>query len=67
MFKKLIAPVQNILLSKGICPGCGRLLSSEKTRQSVSKVTERVRCRCKRVFVFDKKTQNYRRALFKEA
>lgn len=66
MFKKLIAPVQNILLNKGVCPGCGRVLSTIKAREKFEKDTERLKCKCRRVFIFNKNTQGYRRALSSE-
>lgn len=65
VFKKLIAPIQKILMQKGICPGCGRPLAKGK-RTVFKEKLEKVVCRCGRVFIFDKSQQRYRRALIGE-
>lgn len=65
MFKKIIAPVQAWLLSQGKCVGCGMPLEKAK-RESRKDGTEKVTCKCGRIFIFDKKTKKYRRALFEE-
>lgn len=65
MFKNIIAPVQAWLLSKGQCVGCGTQLSLGKNEKA-GPDTEKVVCKCGRIFVFDKKTNKYRRALFEE-
>jgi len=65
MFKKIIAPVQAWLLAQGKCVGCGTLLSKGK-KESRKDGTEKVVCKCGRIFIFDKKTTRYRRALFEE-
>jgi len=65
VFKNIIAPVQAWLLSKGQCVGCGRVLSKgekEKRKDGSEKVT----CKCGRIFIYDPKTKKYRRALFEE-
>ena len=66
VFKKVISPVQRILISKGVCPGCGRPLSKSDKREKYEGDSEKLTCRCRRVFIFDKKTQEYRRATFDE-
>lgn len=65
MFKKIIAPVQAWLLSQGKCVGCGKPLEGEK-KENRKDGTEKITCKCGRIFVFDKKTKKYRRALFEE-
>jgi len=65
MFKRIIAPVQAWLLVQGKCVGCGRPLASGK-RIARRDGTERVTCQCGRIFIHDKKTKKYRRALFEE-
>ncbi|HUS60423.1 MAG TPA: hypothetical protein VMX76_03545 [Nevskiaceae bacterium] len=65
MFKNIIAPVQAWLLSKGQCVGCGTTLSNGK-RVKRKDGTEKVTCKCGRIFVYDPKTKKYRRALFEE-
>lgn len=65
MFKNIIAPVQAWLLSKGQCVGCGSpLKQGEKVKRNDG--TEKVTCKCGRVFIFDPKKSTYRRALFEE-
>lgn len=65
MFKNIIAPVQAWLLSKGQCVGCGMPLEKGgRVRQDDT--TEKVTCKCGRIFIYDTKTKNYRRALFEE-
>lgn len=56
MFKTLISPIQSWLLSRGQCVGCGKPLEKK------AKYT----CKCGRIFIYDEKTQKFRRALFSE-
>lgn len=65
MFKNIISPVQAWLLSQGRCVGCG--LSLEEGKREVSKDgLEKVRCKCGRIYMYDKETNKYRRAKFQE-
>jgi len=65
VFKNIIAPVQAWLLSRGQCVGCGMPLSKGK-RETRKDGTEKVICKCGRIFIFNPKTKKYRRALFEE-
>ena len=65
MFKNIIAPVQAWLLSKGQCVGCGAPLS-KGNHNPRKDGTEKITCKCGRIFIYDKKAQKYRRALFEE-
>lgn len=65
MFKNIIAPVQAWLLSRAKCVGCGMPLQKAK-RQRGKNGTEKAICKCGRIFIYDKKTKKYRRALFEE-
>jgi hypothetical protein len=65
VFKNIIAPVQAWLLSRGQCVGCGTPLRKGKVVKRKDG-TEKVTCRCGRIFIFDPKTKKYRRALFEE-
>ncbi|OGD83392.1 hypothetical protein A2572_02930 [Candidatus Collierbacteria bacterium RIFOXYD1_FULL_40_9] len=67
MFKNIIAPVQAWLLSRGTCVGCGTSLSEGKKAAS-PKVTDKdqVTCKCGRIFIYDSKSNTYRRALLSE-
>lgn len=65
MFKNIIAPVQAWLLSRGQCVGCGMPLAKgriEKKKDGDKKII----CKCGRIFIYEPKTKNYRRALFEE-
>lgn len=65
MFKNVIAPVQAWLLSRGQCVGCGMPLKQAK-KTTLKKDKDKLTCKCGRIFVHDKKTNKYRRALFEE-
>jgi len=65
MFKNVIAPIQSWLLGIGQCVGCGTPLS-KGVRSNIDKKTEKVTCKCGRIFIYDKTTKTYRRALFSE-
>lgn len=63
--KNFIAPVQAWLLAQGKCVGCGTPLSKGK-REKQGDSCEKVSCKCGRIFIFDKGSKKYRRALFEE-
>lgn len=65
MFKNIIAPVQAWLLSRGQCVGCGALLTNAR-KENRKDGSEKVTCKCGRIFIFDNKKNTYRRALFEE-
>jgi RNase P subunit RPR2 len=65
MLKNIIAPVQVWLLARGQCVGCGTPLKYGK-RVAHKQGNEKVTCKCGRIFIYDKKTSKYRRALFEE-
>lgn len=65
MFKNIIAPVQAWLLSMGQCVGCGKPLAKGK-KENRKDGTEKITCKCGRIFIYDPKTKKYRRALFEE-
>jgi len=65
MFKNIIAPVQAWLLSSGKCVGCGMPLNKGK-KEEKGNGKEKVTCKCGRIFIFDKNTKKYHRALFEE-
>ncbi len=65
MLKKLIAPIQAIMLKKGRCVGCGAALDigkKAKYKQNQTKIT----CACGRVFIYSAVEGGYRRALLEE-
>ena len=63
MLKRLIAPLQKILLQKGVCPGCTMPLEKSDKREAKSQKEEIIYCKCGRVFIFDKELDSYRRAI----
>jgi len=65
MFRKIIAPVQAWLLSQGKCVGCGMPLKKGKKEKRKDN-TQKVTCKCGRIFIYDPKKKTYRRALFEE-
>ncbi|MEK7526771.1 MAG: hypothetical protein AAB546_04835 [Patescibacteria group bacterium] len=65
MLKNVIAPIQAWLLSQGKCVGCGMPLAGAK-REKFKGDTEKVHCKCRRIYIFDTKKKTYRRALLEE-
>ena len=65
MFKNVIAPIQSWLLGNNQCVGCGMPLA-KGTRVAKDKTSEKVTCKCGRIFIYGKATKVYRRALFSE-
>ena len=66
MIKKLISPLQKVLIAKKFCPGCTRSLDDLKNREIRNNGTERIRCECGRVYIYDRDMDIYRRALIEE-
>jgi hypothetical protein len=62
MIKKLIAPLQRVLLQKKLCPACTRSLKKAKVI-NVSGRLDVVACECGRIFVHEKSVGQYRRAI----
>lgn len=65
MFKNLIAPVQAWLLSQGRCVGCGMPLVKGRV-EKIDEGTERIVCKCHRVYVHSLSEKKYRRAKMEE-
>jgi len=66
MIKKLITPLQTILMQKKMCPGCTQSLGKAKIIDKKIDGTEIIECQCGRIFVHDKKLDTFRRALVEE-
>ena len=66
MIKKLIGPLQKILLQKKLCPGCTRSLEKAKLIESKSNEIDVVACECSRIFIYNRDLDTYRRALPEE-
>jgi hypothetical protein len=62
MIKKLIAPLQKILMQKKMCPACTRPLIKAKLIGTVVEGNVLL-CKCGRIFILNKETTKYRRAL----
>lgn len=66
MLKKLISPLQKILLQKGICPGCTTSLDKARLRDPRATNEDKIICKCGRIFIHNKEVNTYRRALNEE-
>jgi hypothetical protein len=67
MFKNIIAPVQAWLLSRGTCVGCGTALTDGQNKPSTKvKGMDQITCKCGRLFIYNPKSNTYRRALLSE-
>jgi hypothetical protein len=66
MFKKIIRPFQEVLLEKKLCAGCTYPLDKAKKMGKLSENRTMVECKCKRRYVFSKKSNKYERATFAE-
>ena len=64
MLKNIIAPVQAWLMSQNRCVGCGMPLSGGLKMQKNGQ--EMVKCKCQRVYIYDKAKSRYLRALVTE-
>jgi hypothetical protein len=60
--KSIISPIQDWLLAKGQCVGCGMPLSKGRI-QAFKKDKTKVTCKCGRIYLFDAKEKKYQRAL----
>ncbi len=65
MLKNVIAPIQAWLLARGQCVGCGTPLD-KGTKSKRDAETEKITCKCGRIFIHTTKGNKYRRALFSE-
>lgn len=66
MLKKLISPLQTILLQKKMCPACTLPLEKAKPVRRISEYQHVVACQCGRLFIHENKLDTYRRALEEE-
>ncbi len=64
MIKNIIAPVQAWLLSQARCVGCGMPIKNGKKISKGSKSL--FKCKCLRIYVFEKEENRYRRAKIDE-
>jgi hypothetical protein len=65
MLKTLIAPVQQWLLKRAQCVGCGANLNLGK-REKLKEDLEKVTCACGRIFIYSLKENLFRRALLED-
>jgi len=63
--KALVKPVQEQLLKRGMCVACGMPLS-KADHSARDDGTEKVVCKCGRIFIFNPADQTHRRANFDE-
>ncbi|MFA6754763.1 MAG: hypothetical protein WCR68_02960 [Candidatus Dojkabacteria bacterium] len=66
MIKKILKPVQEVLLDRGLCVACTHPLENCEKLGNLTENSEIVRCKCKRKYVHDKKINKYRRATLQE-
>ena len=66
MIKKIIKPFQDVLLQKRLCVGCTYPLDKCKRVGILTDNSDLVECKCKRRYVYDRKTDQYRRASLQE-
>lgn len=64
MIKNIITPIQSWLLKQKRCVGCGTPLHQGVKKQK--RGTIQIICKCSRIYIFDQKTKNYRRAKLNE-
>ncbi|MEI6690212.1 MAG: hypothetical protein WCL07_00520 [bacterium] len=65
MFKTIIAPIQSWLLLRGQCVACGMPLGKGKVEKKDA-TSDKVTCKCGRIFIYDNIKKSYHRALFSE-
>lgn len=62
ILKRLLAPIQQRVLSKNLCPACTRKLDKARQREPLTNDTELVTCECGRKYVYLRPQRKYRRA-----
>lgn len=65
-FKDIIAPIQSFMMKNGQCVGCGQQLKNAKREENSSSISEKVICKCGRIYIYNNKDKKYRRALLNE-
>ena len=66
ILKKLILPIQLQFLKRGLCVGCTMPLSESENRSDRGDKTEKVICKCGRIYIYNISDKSYRRAKFNE-
>ncbi|MBN1617858.1 hypothetical protein JW887_00755 [Candidatus Dojkabacteria bacterium] len=66
VIKNLIAPFQKVLINKRLCPGCTMPLDKAK-KFPYNPESEMTICQCRRMYIYDRSSDSYRRATLKEA
>jgi hypothetical protein len=64
--KKLVTPIQKVLLRRHLCVGCTYPLTKIKRGVKLNGNEELITCKCNRKYVKDLNTNTYRRATFEE-
>lgn len=65
LIKKVIGPLQIQFLKRGMCVACGMPLSKAE-HSDRGDGTEKVICKCRRIYICDRANDSYRRAGFEE-
>lgn len=66
LIKKVVGPLQVQFIKRGLCVGCGMPLSKAE-RVDRGDGTEKVICKCGRIYIYNRAEDSYRRANFDEA
>lgn len=59
MFKALINTIQHQILDAKLCIRCTRKLDNQKLREPINNNTDIVRCRCNRLYTYDRAHRKY--------
>ncbi len=66
MIKKIYRPLQKLLLKRRLCVGCTYPLDKIKNGIQLNEHEKLIQCKCKRKYIYDDRTNTYRRATFAE-
>jgi hypothetical protein len=66
MLKKIISPIQKVLLLRRLCVGCTTPLDKSEIRFPLSDKKTIIQCKCSRRYILDRDTNMYRRATVEE-
>ena len=66
MIKKILLPIQVVLLKKRLCPGCTHPIENITKKELLRENKVMLQCKCKRRYIHDLETDTFRRATFEE-
>lgn len=65
LIKKVVKPLQVQFIKRGLCVGCSMPLSKAE-HSDRGDGTEKVVCKCSRIYIYNRAEDSYRRANFDE-